>query len=151
MPGQFDELASLLHHGAALRSDAAHGDAATAAEFDKTFIPESAQPAEHGIRIHAEHGRQIPGWRQPLTGDRLTFGDRSPDRRSHLLMQWDRARVVDRDGALSATHTGIISTTVLLRNSPARPTRPAVWESSPVIRHGQRALLRRAGVMARSA
>ena len=109
MPGQFDELASFLHHGAALRSDAAHGDAATAAEFDKTFIPESAQPAEHGIRIHPEHGRQIPGWRQPLTCDRLTFGDRSPDSSRYLLMQRHRTRVVNRHSAVSATHTGIIS------------------------------------------
>ena len=121
MPGQRDKLARLLDDGAALRSDAAHGDAATAAEFDKTFVPESAQPAEDRIGVYAEHCRQIPGWRQPLPGGCLTFGDCPPDRGGYLLMQWHRARMVDPDGTASATHTGIISETALLRNAPAGP------------------------------
>ena len=118
MPGQGDKLARLFDDGAALRSDSADGDAATAAEFHKSFVPESAQPAEHRIGVHAKYGRQIPRWRQPLPGNRLTVGDRPPDRGRNLLVQRNRARVVDADGAASATHTGIISGPARVRNSP---------------------------------
>ena len=64
---EFDELACLRHDDTALGCSR-HGDASTATELEKSFLPKELQRTQQGVLVHSEDGGEILGCREAFTG-----------------------------------------------------------------------------------
>lgn len=92
-----------------MRRDPGHRNSAAAAEFHQSLIPQRPQRPENRVGVDSEHGGEVLCWRKPFTRSRFALSDRPADSRSDLLMQRHRARVVNPQYAVSATHIVIIT------------------------------------------
>src|SRR5262249_17670823 len=109
LASQPQQIPGLGQQGAALRG-AGHGDAAAAAELQQSLVAQQPQRAQHGVAVHPEHGRQVAGGGQPLTGRGLPLGDGAADLGGYLLVQRGRITVINpgQDRASGTTHNGFI-------------------------------------------
>lgn len=81
---------SLGEHGALGDGVAGDMDAAAAAEFQKALVAEQSQGAQHGVGVHPQDGREVPGGGQSLTGACLSIGNRPSDLPGDLVMEQSR-------------------------------------------------------------
>lgn len=65
---ELHEIPSPHQDGSTLWCQAGHGDASSTTKLQQTFVAQEPQGSEHGVGVHAEHGRQVTGWGQPLPG-----------------------------------------------------------------------------------
>jgi hypothetical protein len=63
-----------------------HDDPPSPTELEKALFSQQPKGAQHGVRVHPEHGGEILGLRDALTGTSFTVGDRSPDVGSDLFV-----------------------------------------------------------------
>src|ERR1019366_3591496 len=54
------------------------GHSVPAGKLQEALVTERVQRPEDRVRVDPEHGRQVPSWREPLTGFRLTVAYGSP-------------------------------------------------------------------------
>ena len=70
-------------------------DAAPAPELEEALVAELAEGAQNGVRVHAEHGGQVAGGREPFAGQGFALRDGPPELRGHLLVQGRGVGAVD--------------------------------------------------------
>ena|SRR6202041_4109777 len=87
--GELDQLSSSCHDGADFRRTG-HGDAATAAKFQQTFVTQHPKGPKDGVGIHVEDRGQVACWWQSLAAPGLAVGDGASKLRGDLIMQRDR-------------------------------------------------------------
>ena len=92
----FDELPRPLDDCSALGRPR-HRDATPAPEFEQSLVAEQPQRAKNGVRVDAEDGSEILGWRQALSRLRLALGDRPPNLGGDLLEEVGRVGFVHLD------------------------------------------------------
>ena len=102
--GELDQIADLADDRASLRGPGDR-DAAAAPELEQAFIAQHVQGAEHRVLVHAEHGGQVSGLRQPLTWPRLALGNGPADLRGYLIMQGQRASAIEIDFQHGTSHS----------------------------------------------
>ena len=93
------ELEQVFHprqDGSVLRR-ADHGDPPAAAELQQSFVSEDVQGPQHGVLVHPEHGSDVLGEGQAVSGASLAVGDGAPDLRGNLVVQRERSRPVEVD------------------------------------------------------
>lgn len=113
LAGEADELLGASDDGAALGA-AGDRDPASPPELEQPLIPEEAQRAKDGVGVDLEHGSEVAGGWQPLTGLRFAVGDRTPDLGGNLLVQLGRLVAVDLDTDHGASNSSSIMPPVLL-------------------------------------
>jgi hypothetical protein len=89
-----------------MRRRSRNRDPTATPELEQTLIPEQAQGAQHGIRVHPQHGGEILGRRKPFPRLRFAFGDRPSDLAGDLLVQVGRVGLVVADGRLTELGAG---------------------------------------------
>ena len=104
LAGVADEVVDAGDHVASV-GGAGDCDAAAAPELEHPLVAEEAQRAQHGVRVDAEDGREVPGGRQTLARLRLAVGDRAPDLCRDLLEELGRLLLIDLDFEHRAVHT----------------------------------------------
>jgi hypothetical protein len=95
-PGELHEVTDPGKNRASARG-ANDGDPASAPELDQAFVTEHPQRPEHGVAVHVQHRREVPGGRKPLSGAYLALGDGPADFRAHLLVERQRVLPVNLD------------------------------------------------------
>jgi hypothetical protein len=86
--GKVDQLPDLRNDSTSLRCPG-DGHATSSLEIEDALVAKGPERPENGIRVNAEHGGNVAGWRETLAGSDLTFGNVPPNLGGHLLMQWD--------------------------------------------------------------
>jgi hypothetical protein len=107
---ELDELAC-AHGDRALGWASGDGDAAAAAEVEKSFVAEHAEGAEDGVSVHAEHGGQILRGREPLARLCLAVCDCAADFRGDLFVEVGLGATVELAVQHDATYTSFIVAT----------------------------------------
>jgi hypothetical protein len=120
-----------------------HRHASAPTKVEEPFIAQDAQGAQHRVRVHAEHRRQVLGGRQSFAGRRFTGGDGVADLRGHLIVKSDVFRAVDLDIEHGAMHSSTMNRPTSLIDAPA--TAEALI---PEARQRQRRRYRRSAVFA---
>jgi len=75
--GEVDQLPHLLHDGTAFGCPG-HGDTAAAPKLEQPLVLKQPQRAQDSVRVDAEHGREVSGRWESLTGLCLAVCDRTP-------------------------------------------------------------------------
>jgi hypothetical protein len=96
LASETDKLASAGDNGSSLGCTG-DMDATTTPELQQAFIPKQAKRTENGVRVHAKHGGEIAGGREPFAWLRFAVGDSAPDLGGHLLEQIRLFLAVDLD------------------------------------------------------
>jgi hypothetical protein len=96
LASEADKLASAGDNGSSLGCTG-DVDATTTSELQQAFIAKQAKRAENGVRVHAKHGGEITGGREPFAWLCFAVGDSAPDLGGHLLEQVRLFLAVDLD------------------------------------------------------
>jgi WD40-like Beta Propeller Repeat len=127
LPREADEVAGSRGDGPPLRRPRDR-HTPSAAKVQQAFVPELPERPENGVRVDAEHGREVARGREAVTGRRFAVRDRTADFRSNLLVELRRRAAVDLD----ADH-GASDTSVIVRTLPtAPPRRPKPPQADPL-------------------
>ena len=92
-------------------------DSTPATEVEQALVSKNPHRAEHRVRVHPEHSRQIARRWKPLAWACFAVGDRATDLRSNLIVQPKGLVAVDLARDHDAMHTSFILSPVL---SPPR-------------------------------
>lgn len=102
------ELSCLSHNGAPVGRPC-DGDATATPELQQPLVAESAQRPQHGVRVDAEHGREVTCGRETLAGPRLAVRNRAPDVSSDLVVQAEGLVAVDLDIQHGASNSSFMT------------------------------------------
>jgi hypothetical protein len=92
--GESDQLLGLGYHSASLGCSG-HHDRPSPPQLKKPLVSQHSQGAQHGVGVHSEHGGQILGLRNAVSGACLPFGDGPADIGSDLLMEQRLLSAID--------------------------------------------------------
>ena len=74
----------------ALRSGVPATTMARPDQLQESLVSKDTQRPQHGIGVHAEHGGEILGLRDAVSGVSLTLSDGSPDLGGNLIVERHR-------------------------------------------------------------
>jgi hypothetical protein len=84
--GEANELTGARQYETAL-GRTGDRDAATTTELEHALVAQLVERTENGVRIYAEHGREVLCWWKPVSWFRLACGDRPADLRGDLFVE----------------------------------------------------------------
>ena len=108
-------------------------------KLEHAFISKDAERPQHGVRVHAQDRRHVPGGRQALTRTDVAVRDVPTNLRSDLVVQGHGVVALELD----STHGDNHSVTIVQRTSTAVREPPDHVDHGLVIREARRRRRRR--------
>ena len=122
---------------------AGHRHPATASKLKDPLVAQDPKGAENGVGVDPQHGREVLGWWESLSGASLAIGDGPSNLCGHLVMEGDSLGTVNLD----LEHDAMDNSTMLTRSKGAATPAPTE-DLFPEAREHQRRRYLRFGVIA---